>query len=218
MQRDLQVCTVAGGATLGPISSYMIASRKRVIFMTTSPRVTRVLFWRMCSMIKLSSSNCMGLGESEWPLYRESREGHWQGRRPLHQLSEVPTPTLSSYKLRIRMMLFFITSLCVYVYSCVYAHVCVWACMCLKARWHCLSSSIIFHFIFWDRQGVSLNLEFADSVGLAGHQASILLSLPPEHWDYRCMHLTPHYFIWVLGSNSGPHACVTISLPTKLSP
>lgn len=45
----------------------------------------------------------------------------------------------------------------------------------------------------------------------------ICVSLPSQHWDYKSMPTHSGFFlkIWVLGSNSGPHACVTSNLLTE---
>lgn len=59
---------------------------------------------------------------------------------------------------------------------------------------------------------LSLNLEVIDLARLASQQAGDSLSPCPLCWYYRCA-LPCLAFAWVLGDlNTGPHACVIISI------
>lgn len=54
--------------------------------------------------------------------------------------------------------------------------------------------------LFFEIESLSHFLEFAESVRLAGQQAlGLLLSLPPQLWDYNMYMLLYLSFIWVLG-------------------
>lgn len=76
---------------------------------------------------------------------------------------------------------------CVYVCICTYACVCLCVCMCVKINvQYWLLSSITHYFSL--RQHLSLNPELTDLTGLAGQQIpGILLSLPPQSLDYKCL-------------------------------
>lgn len=72
--------------------------------------------------------------------------------------------------------------------------------------------------LFFEIESLSHFLELAESARLAGQQAlGLLLSLPPQLWNYN-MYMLPYLsFIWVLGIwNLGHHACM--ALPTELWP
>lgn len=77
--------------------------------------------------------------------------------------------------------------MCVHVYMRVHAlftnvHVCT--CVHVVARDHSMSSLAVLQSYFL-RHGISENLELIDSVRLSCQGPGTLLSLPPEHWDFK---------------------------------
>lgn len=85
--------------------------------------------------------------------------------------------------------------MCWYVWASLFLYLCVWwsAVACVSANTYTQRakdqpwshSSSISHLGFWDRQRLSLCLELADWTKSACQQATGILPLPPQHWDYK---------------------------------
>lgn len=110
---------------------------------------------------------------------------------------------------------------------CMCSHSCICACagvfVCSRARGWChswchMSSSLTLHFSFWGR--VSVNLELADSAGLAhdgAHRVRSFLPPPPALGLY-VLAATHDFYIGAGESDPSPHAHTANTLPSPGPP
>lgn len=130
------------------------------------------------------------------------------------------------YFISLLRLVFFVGCVCVcwclFLYLCVWQGVggiCGWKCICMQSQRSALVSFPRCYLPWFLRQGFSLCLELADWAKSACQQATgILLSLPPQYWDYKDAQPCPAYFwheFW--RSNSGP-PFLKVSIIGRVSP